>query len=148
MKTYEAMFLLDAGQPNFEEAAAPIRSILDRSGAEVIHLKKWDERRLAYEIKGRRRGLYVLVYFRADPLKVTEIEHDIRLNEKILRAMILSGEDLTAEKMAQPTPAEVEPPRVEPVEGEVRVERVAEVEVDVLVEEVPPELADKIDEEV
>lgn len=147
MKTYEAMFLLDAGQPNFEEAAAPIRSILDRSGAEVIQLKKWDERRLAYEIKGRRRGLYVLVYFRVDPLKVTEIEHDIRLNEKVLRAMILSGEGLTAEKMAAPTPAEVEPSRGEPTEGEAPAVRVEAAEVDVLVEEVPAELADKIDEE-
>jgi small subunit ribosomal protein S6 len=112
------MFLLDAGQTSFEEAVEPIRDVLNRSGAEVLSLKKWDERRLAYEIDGRRRGLYVLAYFKVDPLKVTEIEHDVKLNERILRALILTADGLTEEKMALPTPAEAEPMRRESETGE------------------------------
>lgn len=113
MKTYEGMFLLDTGNPNFEETVAPVRAILGRYGAEVLVLKKWDERRLAYEIKGRRRGLYVLTYFKMDPLKITEVEHDIRLTEAIIRAMILTAEEVTPEQMAAATPAEYEGPRRE-----------------------------------
>ncbi|NLF31818.1 MAG: 30S ribosomal protein S6 [Planctomycetes bacterium] len=116
MKTYEGMFLLDAGQPSFDEAVQPIQAVLERNKAEVIHLKKWDERRLAYEIRGRRRGLYVLTYFKADPLSITSIERDVQLNESILRVLILSADHVSAETMAAPTPAETEPHRREGAE--------------------------------
>lgn len=106
MKTYEAMFLLEAGQANFEEAVAPIRTIFTRNQVEVLHLKKWDERRLTYEIRGRRRGMYVLSYFKVDPLKITEIERDAKLEEKVLRSLILQANEVSPEVMAAPTPAE------------------------------------------
>jgi small subunit ribosomal protein S6 len=123
LKTYEGMFLLDAGQPNFEEAAAPVRTVFERNQAEVIHLKKWDERRLAYDIMGRRRGLYVLSYFRADPTKITEIERDVQLDERIIRVLILSADHLTEEQMASAAaPTEHEPIRRERREGEPLVE--------------------------
>jgi len=109
LKTYEGMFLLESDQPNFEEAVEPIRSILQRSEAEVLQLRKWDERKLIYEIKGRRRGLYVLTYFKADPSKIVELERNAQLNERILRVLILSADHVTAEQMSAATPAEYEP---------------------------------------
>lgn len=106
MKTYEAMFLLDAGNPDFEAASQPVRQLLDRIKAEVLVFKLWDERRLAYEIKGRKRGLYVLIYFKADPLEIRNIEHDIQISEIIVRAQILQADHVTAEQMNAPTPHE------------------------------------------
>lgn len=107
MKTYEAMYLLDAGTPDFEAASAPVRETLQRIGAEVLVLKPWDERRLAYEIKGRKRALYVLVYFKADPAQMHNLEHEIHLDERIVRAMILSADDIKPETMNAETPATV-----------------------------------------
>jgi len=103
-KTYEAMFLLDSGVGDFETAAEPIRKVLDRNQAEVLAMKPWDERRLAYEIRGRKRGLYVLTYFRADPARIAEIEHDCHLSEAILRALILRRDRLTDEQVQAETP--------------------------------------------
>ncbi|HET6427547.1 MAG TPA: 30S ribosomal protein S6 [Phycisphaerae bacterium] len=105
MKTYEAMFVLDASGTNFEEAAAPVRDVLARSEAETLAMKPWDERRLAYEIKGHRRGLYVLTYFKADPTRMEAMEHDIQLDERILRAMILSADHLDEKAIHAETPA-------------------------------------------
>ena len=104
-KTYEGMFLLDAGNPDFEAATAPMREVLARAEAEVVSLKPWDDRRLAYEIEGRKRGLYVLVYFKADPARMAEMEHEIQLSEKILRAMVLSADHVKEEKIQAETPA-------------------------------------------
>jgi small subunit ribosomal protein S6 len=105
-KTYEGMFLLDAGQPDFQLASEPVRNILARYEAEVLVMKAWDERRLAYEIQGRKRGLYVLTYFKLDPLKVREVEHDCRLDERVLRALILRVDrPLTPEQLDAKTPA-------------------------------------------
>lgn len=105
MKTYEAMFLVDAGNHEYEDAFAPVRDVLKRVEAEVLTIKPWDERRLAYKIKGRKRGLYVLTYFKADPARLGELQHDIQLNESVLRAMVLSADHVTAEQINADTPA-------------------------------------------
>ncbi len=105
MRTYEGMFLLEAGNADFEAASAPVRDVLARANAEVLSLKPWDERRLAYEIKGRRRGLYVLTYFKADPAALQALHHDIQLDERILRALILSADHVTEEVIHAQTPA-------------------------------------------
>lgn len=119
LKTYEGMFLVDAGKPSLDEAIAPIQQVLDRNQAQVLQMKKWDERRLAYEIAGRRRGLYVLTYFKAPPERITVIERDAQLNEEILRVLILAADHLSDEQMAAKTPAESgESRREERSEGE------------------------------
>ena len=103
--SYEGMFLLDAGNPDFQAASEPVRTILDRNEATTLAIKLWDERRLAYEIKGRRRGLYVLSYFESDPARITEIERDCRLDERVLRVLLLRREGLTQEQVQAETPA-------------------------------------------
>jgi len=107
--SYEGMFLLDAGQSNTEAALEPVRTVLERSQAEILSLKTWDERRLAYEIDGRKRGLYVLGYFKLDADKVAELEHDCLLSEKIIRMMVLRKETVTEAELTAPTPAETAP---------------------------------------
>jgi small subunit ribosomal protein S6 len=103
--TYEGMFLLDAGNPDFQAASEPVRNILDRNEATTLAIKLWDERRLAYEIQGKRRGLYVLSYFASDPARIAEIERDCRLDERILRVLLLRRDGLTEEQIQAETPA-------------------------------------------
>jgi small subunit ribosomal protein S6 len=112
MKTYEGMFLLDAGNPDFQAACEPVRTILARYQAQVLSMKPWEERRLAYEIAGRKRGLYVLTYFQAAPNTLAEIEHDCRLEERILRSLILRKEKINDDVINADTPATA--PRREP----------------------------------
>jgi len=105
MKTYEGMFMLDAGNADFEAAAAPVREVLARVEADVLTFNPWEERRLAYEIKGRRRALYVLTYFKAEAAALDNLHHDIQLDERILRALILSADHVSEEKIQALTPA-------------------------------------------
>ena len=104
-RTYEGMFVLPAGVGDFETVAEPVRRILARNEAEILALNPWDERRLAYEIQGHRRGVYALVYFKAETSKITEIEHDCQLEEHILRVLIIRRDHLTQETIEAATPA-------------------------------------------
>jgi len=117
MKTYEGMFLLDAGNPDFEATTEPVRAILTRYGTQVLSMKPWDERRLAFEIAGRKRGLYVLTYFKVEAEKMAEIEHDLRLDERVLRSLILRKDKITDEIINAETPATM-PRREEEVTAE------------------------------
>lgn len=107
IKTYEAMFLLDPGQMNFETACQPINRVFERNGAEVLSLKLWDDRRLAYEIKNRKRGLYVIAYFKMDTANVKPLERDCMLSDEILRVLVIRKDRLTEEEMNAETPSEM-----------------------------------------
>ena len=104
-KTYEAMFLLEGGVTDLQAASAPVAEMLSKVEAETVALKPWDERRLAYEIRGQRRGLYVLAYFKSDPERIVELEHNCKLDERILRLLVLRRETVTDEEVAAETPA-------------------------------------------
>ncbi len=100
MNTYEAMFIFDpAAASNLESVQAEVDRIMTRAEAEVIVTRRLEERRITFEIEGRKRGLYVLTYFRAEGPKIGPLERDVRLSESILRALILRADHVTEEVM-------------------------------------------------
>ena len=104
---YEGMFLVDAARAgsDWDGVISTIKRILERAGAEIISIRKWDDRKLAYEIKGQSRGVYILCYFKVDGEKIQAIEKNIRLSEQIMRAMILNAEHMSQEDIDKETPA-------------------------------------------
>lgn len=92
-KLYEAMFLVDSEQASdWDGINKTIKNILKKAEAEIVSIKKWDERKLAYEINGQSRGTYILCYFKADGENIQDIERDVRLSEQIMRVLILNVE--------------------------------------------------------
>lgn len=49
---------------------------------------KWDKRRLAYEVKGRREGTYVLMYYVAEAAASKELDRVFRIADDIIRHLI------------------------------------------------------------
>jgi small subunit ribosomal protein S6 len=106
LKQYEAMFLFDPTfAADFSNAEQEVDRIMGRAEAKVILCRLWEERRLAYEIKKRKRGCYVLVYFECDPLRIVGIERDCQLAENILRILISQAEGISREWMEKQMPA-------------------------------------------
>ncbi|MBI4717829.1 MAG: 30S ribosomal protein S6 [Planctomycetes bacterium] len=109
MNQYEAMFLFDPTfGAAFEQCEAEIRRLMDRAQGEILLCRKWDERRLAFKVKGRKRGVYVLVYFRAAATKIGALERDAQLSENILRLLVLRADGLTLEAMEKAAAARSE----------------------------------------
>jgi len=88
---YECMFLLDTNKVagDVSGSAKQVHALLERNHAEILASRQWDERRLAYPVKGHKKGLYYLTYFRCDGKNVVGIERDLALSELVLRYMIL-----------------------------------------------------------
>ncbi len=105
-KLYEGMFLVDSARAvDWDDTIAEIEGILNRVGAEIVSIRKWDERKLAYEIAGRTRGTYILSYFRVGGDRVQEIEKAVQLSESIMRVLILNAEQIPPEQIEKDTPA-------------------------------------------
>lgn len=108
-RKYEAMFLVDSAEAagNWDGVNAAIKNILEKSGVEIVSMKKWDDRRLAYEIAGKSRGTYILCYFRADGERIREIEREVQLSERIMRVLILCVEGREEAEVQRDTSATV-----------------------------------------
>src|SRR2546423_13728534 len=86
---YEAMFLLPASAATEVDASIKtVQGIIERHGGKILVIKKWDERKLMYEIKKQKRGLYVIVYFTATGDAIVPIEREVSLSEDIIRVLI------------------------------------------------------------
>lgn len=105
-KLYEGMFLVDSARAasDWDGVNAAIKKILDKANAEIVSMRKWDDRKLAYNIRGTERGTYILCYFRADGQKIQGIEKAVQLSEKIIRVLILGTEQMTKEDIEKDTP--------------------------------------------
>lgn len=100
MNQYEGMFLFDPTfGSSFENCETEIRRLLDRASGEILFCRKWDERRLAYKINGRKRGVYALTYFKAPADRIAPLERDAQLSEHILRLLVLRADGLTQDDM-------------------------------------------------
>jgi small subunit ribosomal protein S6 len=101
VNTYEFMLIFDPNRvaSDVQAAAQQVHSILERHQAEVLASRQWDERRLAYPIKGHKKGLYYLMYFRMDGKNLAAIERDMALNESVLRYLVLRIEPKLVDTM-------------------------------------------------
>ncbi len=112
MNQYEAMFLFPpSGTMELQACLDFARSTVERHGGQVIVLKKWDERKLAYELGGQKRGLYVICFFRAEGGAVAQIERDAKLSEQVLRVLVMRADHLNETEMAAVEPQPIAPPR-------------------------------------
>src|ERR1700756_1001955 len=100
---YECMFLLDTNKVSGDvpAAAQQLHTMLERNHAEVLASRPWDERRLAFPIKGHKKGLYYLTYFRTEGKNLLNMERDLALNEMVLRYLILHVDPKLVDIMLQ-----------------------------------------------
>jgi len=97
------MFVLHPAQAakDVDKAMETLQEIVTRSGGEVLDCRKWDDRRLAYEIIHQKRGIYVLVHFNGTGPVSNEIYRRCSMSELVLRALILLDEDGVPEPIAE-----------------------------------------------
>lgn len=96
MNLYEGMFLLDnqAVRADWRKAKALVTDTLEKHGARVTTARRWDERKLAYEIKGRMRGTYLLSYYEVGTEGIDGLRRDLELSEQVLRYLLLRVDEV------------------------------------------------------
>src|SRR5687768_8998979 len=114
LNQYEAMFLLGpVGAAEPERAIDLCRKTIESHGGQIIVIKKWDERKLMFEVNKQKRGTYVIAYFRAPGTTIVPLERDVKLSEEILRVMVTEADHRNEDerKKVEPQPIVREEPR-------------------------------------
>lgn len=91
MRFYETMFVIKPTltQEEITEKIGFYKTAILNNGGEISATLDMGMRNLAYEIKKNKRGYYFVIYFKADPKLVLELERLYRINEDILRFIVI-----------------------------------------------------------
>jgi small subunit ribosomal protein S6 len=94
IRDYEITYILDPALPDEEVTALKERfsQLAQGQGAELTKLTQWDRRRLAYPIRNKRDGIYVIMELRAEPAAVQEVARQLKLTEAVLRHIVVRRE--------------------------------------------------------
>ena len=100
---YEGLFIFDANMYSSDahKVSGALTKTIEKHGGQIMASRLWEERRLAYPINNKRTGVYWLTYFKLDSLKLTAVEGDFRLNDTILRSLILKVDARIAEALVE-----------------------------------------------
>jgi len=132
---YEGLFIFDpvryAREPDV--LSRQISQTIESAGGEVLVSRLWEERRLAYPIKGHRKGAYWLTYFRLESSRLQEVHRASQLNEAILRFMFVKidprlVDTLVEHALGSPRPRAEEPPAAVGAEEFPAVDAISDLE--------------------
>ena len=85
----ETVYILEPSydEVKAQEVADRVTGWLKDLGAEVVEVQKWGKRRLAYEIRKRRDGVYTMIVWNGGSGMMKELERRLRLEEDMMRAL-------------------------------------------------------------
>ncbi len=105
-RRYEVVYIFDSAleEPAVSEKLARFHALL---GADVqVNVNHWGKRTLTYRMKRHDTGYYVVAQFEAEPAVLPEFERAVKLDDGVLRFLVVLA------AAAQPVPAATGEPAV------------------------------------
>lgn len=101
---YEGMYIFT---PTLSEdartkALEKVTSDIEAHGGTIEKVLDWGRRKLAYRINRHRDGYYYVVYFKVTPAAIEELRKENRLNEDLLRDMMITTDKVCESLEFQP----------------------------------------------
>lgn len=116
---YEGLFIFDSNKfaRDRDALAREVEGFIEAAEGEVLVSRLWEERRLAFAIKGQRKGAYWLTYFRLPTLNLGGLTRQCEISDSILRQLFVKlPPSLVDPILAHAKGEVVAPPPAEPVE--------------------------------
>ena len=95
MNKYEIMFIVksDMEEAEIKKTAEAMKKVLTDNKAKFLETKEMGQRDLAYEINKFKTGYYYLFVVESDSSAVKEFDRVARINESLLRHLVVKVED-------------------------------------------------------
>ena len=103
------MFIFNANAYARNPAAAQkaVEELLESADGEILASRLWNEQKLAFPIKGHRKGAYWLTYARIESSRLAKLNRSTQLNDSILRHLFVKLEPRLVEPMVAVAKGEV-----------------------------------------
>lgn len=95
MREYELVFIVT---PEFDETATAdivekVKGWITDTGGSIENFEEWGRQKLAYLIQNYKEGQYYLLNIKLEPTAVATLERNFRLQESILRYLIVNQDE-------------------------------------------------------
>ena len=90
MTNYELMFIIDPALEDETKNATveAVKGIIETEGEVVGEPDVWGMRKLAYPIKKKSEGYYVVIEFQAPPTLPKELDRRLKISDNVMRHLI------------------------------------------------------------
>ena len=87
MRRYETIFILnpDLEDEQAQSAIEKAKGIITQNSGEILKVEDWGKRKLAYEVKKKTKGHYILIHFTGSPALVSELERNFRVMDAVIK---------------------------------------------------------------
>jgi small subunit ribosomal protein S6 len=108
MKKYETIFILDANLEEEQTQAVleKVKGIITQASGEILKVEDWGKRKLAYEVKKKDKGHYVLIHFLGSPALLSELERNFRVMDAVIKYQSIRLDERRAPTSESPAPEE------------------------------------------
>ncbi|MFW6146875.1 MAG: 30S ribosomal protein S6 [Thermodesulfobacteriota bacterium] len=95
MRRYEIVYIInpDLETEPLREVIAKFSDMITKLKGYVLKVNEWGKRKLAYEVKRFDKGYYVVCDFCGDPSAVTEVERNLKLDDRVLKYITVKVAD-------------------------------------------------------
>ncbi len=111
MRLYEAVYIFDAvlDETAINQKLDRYHALVTGNDGEVTSIDHWGNRQLAYPIEKKKTGYYVVAQFNGDPTALPEFERALKLDDGLLRYLVVlnEGEPTTGMSILAPQPEHV-----------------------------------------
>ena len=96
MRNYEGVFIInpELSNDNSKGVVTQIQELVSKNGGRIDGIQEWGKKRLAYKIKKKQEGNYVIMNFQLESKSVKKLEQTLRLNDHLLRFLLINKDEL------------------------------------------------------
>jgi len=151
MRRYESVVILDPDLSEEQIGTLTERysQIIKTSGGELIKIEDWGSKRLAYVVKRKEKGRYILLDYVGQPTLLSELERQFKISEEVMKYLSVKLDDnvdleafqAQAEQKAQAQAAALETPPTEEASAPTEVQAETDRPADAPVEPAPADSA-------
>lgn len=95
MVNYEGVFIIDPdlSADNTKGVISQLEELIAKNGGRVDGMQEWGKKRMAYKIRKKQEGFYLVLNFQLDPKLTRKFEQSLRLNDQLLRYLLINKND-------------------------------------------------------
>lgn len=95
LRKYESFFILDPDLPEdaHQSVGEKMRGVVESGGGTIVSYVPWGKKKLAYPVKKKTYGYYVLMEFASGSDLIAELERNMRLDERVLKFITVKLDD-------------------------------------------------------
>lgn len=94
-REYELVYIIqtELNEDEINDVNERVTQMITSNDGEIVSTEIWGQRKLAYPIKNHFEGYYVLHNIQMPPSSTTDVERLLRLNEDILRYLLVRADE-------------------------------------------------------